>query len=170
MAQLVMRLPTLDSIPSLPVPEGYEVRAFLKGEEASLAQCMSLADGPGWDEERARREITEARFVRKTIVVIHEGEIVATTSAAHHETRFPGVGYIHWVAASPDHQGKKLGSICLIECLKEFKRLGFSESVLETDAFRLPAIRSYLRLGYVPDLTHPPDMQIWAELTHQFSS
>lgn len=166
MAQLVMRLLSLDSIPELPFPQRYEVRAIAPGEEASLAQCMSLADGPGWDEERARREITEAGFVRKTFVVIYEGEVVATTSAAHHEARFPGVGYIHWVAARPDHQGKKLGSICLIECLKEFKRLGFSASVLETDAFRVAAIRSYLRLGYVPDLTPPGDEAIWSELSN----
>jgi mycothiol synthase len=145
-----MRYHDLSVIPSLPVPEGYEVREIHPDEEESLARCMLEADGLGWDTARVKREITEAAFVLKTFVVVFQGEVVATTSAAHSESRFPGIGYIHWVATRPDHQGKKLGSIATIAAMREFVNHGFTEAVLETDAHRIPAVVSYLRIGFRP--------------------
>ena len=158
-----MRFVDLTVIPSIPLPAGYQVREFRPGEEESLARCMAEAEGPGWDVERVKREITEARFVLRTFVVVHDTEVVATASAAHEQKRFPGLGYIHWVATRPDHQGKKLGSIATIAALHEFVNHGFTVSILETDSFRVPAIVSYLRLGYRPTAVDDSHESRWEE-------
>jgi mycothiol synthase len=36
------------------------------------------------------------------------------------------------------------------QMLVDFRARGYRDAVLETDDFRLPAIRTYLRHGYVP--------------------
>ncbi len=158
-----MRLTDLTNLVEIPLAPGYVVREFRVGEEEALAKCMLEADGPGWDAERVKREITEAGFVLKTFVVVFGSEVVATTSAAHHERRFPDIGYIHWVATRPDHQGKKLGSIATLAALEEFVDHGFTESILETDSFRVPAIVSYLRLGFRPTAVDDSHESRWEE-------
>lgn len=170
LSQLPMRFADLTETPSIPLPAGYQVREFSPGEEESLARCMAEAEGPGWDVARVTREITGAGFVLRTFVVVYDNEVVATASAAHEEKRFPGVGYIHWVAARPDHQGKKLGSIATVAAMREFVKQGFTEAVLETDTFRVPAIVSYLRLGYLPTAVEEAHSNRWAEFFDEHPS
>jgi mycothiol synthase len=64
---------------------------------------------------------------------------------------------VHYVAAAPDHAGKKLGYLASLATLYEFVRLKCKMAVLDTDDYRLPAIKTYLNLGFMPyhrDDTH----------------
>jgi mycothiol synthase len=38
------------------------------------------------------------------------------------------------------------------------------QAVLETDDFRLPAVRTYLRLGFVPEPRTPGDARRWSKV------
>jgi len=51
--------------------------------------------------------------------------------------------------------------------LHEFVRQGFTQSVLETDDFRLPAIALYEKLGYVAEFTHPSFEERWAVINKE---
>jgi mycothiol synthase len=46
--------------------------------------------------------------------------------------------------------------------LAHFAAAGLDQAVLETDAFRLPAVRTYLRLGFVPEPRAPGDARRWS--------
>jgi RimJ/RimL family protein N-acetyltransferase len=59
--------------------------------------------------------------------------------------------------ASFDHAGKKLGRVVCAAATARFLRAGYRRIYLKTDDWRLPAIVTYLRLGYVP-LLYAPDM------------
>ena len=41
---------------------------------------------------------------------------------------------------------------------------GLDQAVLETDDFRLPAVRTYLRLGFVPEPRTPGDARRWSKV------
>ena len=61
------------------------------------------------------------------------------------------------VAVSPNHQGKKLGRALTLEALQYFKKKGIQRVTLDTDDFRIQAIKTYRNIGFKPiylDLSH----------------
>jgi len=61
-----------------------------------------------------------------------------------------GKGYIHMVGVHPAYAGMGCGRFVVLEAMKCLKGLGYSECHLTTDDFRLPAIKTYLSLGFEP--------------------
>jgi mycothiol synthase len=85
--------------------------------------------------------------------------VVATALALHNpDTLHPFGGELGWVAADPAHRGKGLGFVVSAAATKRFLDGGYADIYLRTDDFRLPAIKMYLKLGYVPFL-HAEDME-----------
>ena len=74
-----------------------------------------------------------------------------------------------WVAADPDHRGRKLGTLVSGAATRRLVEAGYRRIYLLTDDFRLPAIRIYLALGYTP-LYHAPDMpERWQSVLQQLA-
>jgi mycothiol synthase len=164
--QLQMRRPRLDRLPPLEDPaDGYSIRRATAEDAEGLARTLTLAfpDDP-WDAQRVRRDLTEAPDVDATFVIEHDGMIVATASSRYVPDRFPGSGYVHWVAADPGHSGRALGKMATLRVLHHMRERGRSDAVLETDDARLPAIRTYLNLGFLPEDAHPGDLDRWARI------
>ncbi len=62
--------------------------------------------------------------------------------------------FLHMVGVLPSHGGKGLGFQVSLAALRQMKREGFTQSVLETDDFRIPAIVTYLKLNFQPEIIH----------------
>jgi mycothiol synthase len=150
--QLLMHRQHLDHDPAVPpLPAGYEVRtANGADDERALAGLLTAAFEEEWTVERVRKELTDAPDVLAVYVVTWQGQPVATASSRTAQDKFPGSGYVHWVGAHPGHARRGLGSILMNRLLQDFQERGYRDAVLETDDFRLPAIKSYLRRGYLP--------------------
>lgn len=150
--QLLMRRPHLAGEPVVALPVGYALREATSADDEALAEILTAAfpELDAWTSAIVAERLTAAPDVDAVYVVTHEGTPVATASSRHDHDRFPGTGYVHWVGALPGHTGKQLGSALMDQMLVDFRARGYSDAVLETDDFRLPAIRVYLRHGYVP--------------------
>lgn len=152
--QLQMYRPHVRDEPRIrPLPPGYEVRvARGTADEEALARVMTAAfpEDPSWTVERVRAGLTEAADVLAVYVVTWEGVPVATASSRHDPKLWPETGYVHWVGGLPEHGGKGLGSALMLQLLQDFRDRGYRNAVLETDDFRVPAIKMYLRHGYLP--------------------
>lgn len=160
LSHLVMRRPTLDNLEPIPeLPEGYRLRDANHNDLDALATTLALAfEDDLWSVARVNRTLISASDVSRTFVVDYGGVAVATASAQTKPERFAGAGLLHWVAVHPAHQGKRLGYVVSLAVLREHKRLCRDAAFLSTDDERLPAIRTYLRLGFRPyleDDTHP---------------
>ncbi len=175
MRQLLMRRPHLGDLPQLPdPPPGYALRDFRKDsadDHALIARLLASAFAdPSWSAARAREAFVLDGTVRRTVLAVHSGmpagihgrrdgdTAVATASARLMPEAFPGSGYIHWVATDPAHGGKRLGWLVSLAVLHGFAALGCTDAVLETDDHRLPALKTYLALGFEPwirDESHP---------------
>ena len=162
MSQLHMRRADLQNLPPLELPESYILREYSKGDESGIAALLQTTFGDVWTSERAMEVLIDADDVKTTFVIEHNGEIVATASARLLPQMYPDAGYVHYVAASPNHAGKKLGYIVSLATLHEFVRLGCTSAVLDTDDFRLPAVKTYLNLRFVPHHTDDTHAERWA--------
>lgn len=66
-------------------------------------------------------------------------------------------GRVHMVACKPDFRGHGLGHLMMAKAVTELKERGMETGALVTDDWRIPAIKTYLKAGFVPDLDSEPD-------------
>ncbi|GAB4456712.1 MAG: hypothetical protein OHK0029_15170 [Armatimonadaceae bacterium] len=166
--QLVLRRPDLRDLPdpqSL-LPEGYHLRTRQESDLPRLTALMVRAYPEiEWNEQKVADALIGDQSVKKTFIIEQNGTLIATASARWQPERYPGEGYVHWVASDPEHRGKRLGYIATLAVLHEFAAWDATSAVLHTDDFRVPAIKVYLNLGFVPVLNHPSFPERWQKLT-----
>ena len=66
-----------------------------------------------WSADRARKDLLDAPDVKATFVIEENGTLLATASARYFDERFPGVGYVHWVAVDPAARGRGLFDVVM---------------------------------------------------------
>jgi mycothiol synthase len=114
-----------------------------------------------WDEEStARLFLGDPGVSEEGIFLLHMGgDCVATAT----DKRLPDseVGYLHMVAVAPPYRGRGLGRCISLAALIHMRARGCQQAVLDTDDFRLPAIRTYLSLGFLPDMLEADHAPRW---------
>lgn len=156
----------LDQPPAVRVAQGYHLRTYRPGDEPRFYEVMALAGWPGWDDERLRPWI--ARIPPGSwfmAVYTASDQIVATAMGLHdHSDDHPFGGELGWVAADPAHSGQGLGLAVSAAVTARLLAAGYRNVHLYTEHWRLAAIKSYLKLGYVPFLYAPEMAQRWRAL------
>jgi mycothiol synthase len=159
-----MRRTSLENLPALSIPTPYQLRVAGPEEADTLARLLSEAyEDPNWAREKIFSEFLDNPSVPTTFAIMHGGTAYACASAKRHPD-FDGVGYVHYVAALPKAPVRGLGFQVTLAVLHEFARWGCPGAVLHTDDFRLPAIVTYLRLGFQPDLWHESHPDRWTTI------
>lgn len=159
-----MRRESLEGLTILEVPHGFELRTFCAGDESRWASLMNGAIGE-WNEESATRLfLQEPGVTKEGILFLAAGdECVATaTDKCFAET---GVGYLHMVAVAPPYRGRGLGRCISLAALTHMRSRRCREAVLDTDDFRLRAIRTYLGLGFMPEMLETDHADRWAAIS-----
>jgi mycothiol synthase len=157
MKQLMMeRLPGLVEIPEL--PEGFGLRTYREGDWKGWVDACSDGLGTGgWSEQDFHEKILDMDGIHSEgifFIVDSDGQIVGTATG----WLKPGLGYVHMVGIRTDYRGKGLAKPLNAAVLKYLLEKGCVRIVLDTDDFRIPAIKAYLGLGFVPVL-HDADMR-----------
>ena len=150
--QLRMFLSNLENLPELEVPAGYEIRPFQPGDEGHWASIIDASFGGERTAEHTRREIIDRPEYMPggLFFATYEGKPVGTACAWRQSQEETEIGYVHMVGVVPEHRGHKLGKWLSLRVLLFVKEHGFQCSILDTDEPRLPAIKSYLNLGFLP--------------------
>lgn len=117
-----------------------------------------------WDEESTKELfLAEPGVYQEGIFFLTAGsEYVATATDKHLPE--PDTGYLHMVAVAAGHRGKGLGRWISVGALMHMRDRGCRQAILETDDYRLPAIRTYLRLGFEPDMVEVDHPERWHEI------
>ena len=89
--------------------------------------------------------------VHEEAVLESQGEIVATAMTLHSQTEGPPFeDELGWLAGDPAHGGMGLGRAICAVVIAQFIEEGFREIHLYTEDWRLPTLKTNLKLGYVP--------------------
>lgn len=164
MTQLFMAHPGPLQVRALDIASGFTLRAGTTDDAAGLSVLLEDAFAEPWGEQRVHSALLAADDVVSTWVITTSDAIVGTASERLLPEQYPGAGYVHWVGVLAAARGHRLGQILTQACLNGFADGGQSRAVLETDDFRLPAIRTYLRIGFVPEYRSDAERRAWSEV------
>ncbi len=151
--QLRMVQHDLGNLPRLQCPEGYHIRTYQKGDEAHWALIMDTAFVylGRTAQDTYTNVINQPNFDPNSFCfVVHNDMPIGTACGWHRCIRGKQVGYIDMLAVLPEHTGHKLGKWLTVFLLYYFSTRHVTSVMLDTDDFRLPAIKNYLNLGFVP--------------------
>lgn len=91
-------------------------------------------------------------------LVEEDGKPVATTSILLWENK---VARVHMVAAKPECRGRGVGRLLADIANAAAYESGCEKSTLSTDTFRIPAVKSYLRGGFIPVIIDDEAEERW---------
>jgi len=143
------------------LPPGYILRTWREGDAEGYRALMTAAGFDSWATEDKVPGVLKTALPEGLFFVVHEatGRIAATTVAGHAACdEHPFGGELGWVAVDPAHRGRRLSAATCAAVVRRFRDAGFRRIYLKTDDRRLPALRVYLDLGFVPFL-HGQDME-----------
>jgi len=161
-----MAKPDLDALPGVSLPPGYEVRSYLPGDGRHWRRILaeSFAGDPArYSFDRIMR--SDPAFQPERVFFLTWGVTPVATAGAYYRPHVrTDASMIHYVAVRPAHQGKRLGYWVTLAALRRMVEEGFGAAWLSTDDFRLPAIRTYLNLGFEPWLVHENQRARWRDV------
>ena len=157
-------------MPAAPLPSGYELRPYRAGDEDSWIELINTGEfDAAWDSARFDEYIAGPERTEGSRVVVKEGEILAATFASvHAEPPYPG--RVDFVVSRPEIRGLGLGRAVCVEVVRYLVGKGYSEIILFTDDWRLPAIGLYLSMGFEPQMTREDMPARWANIRAELES
>lgn len=170
MSQLRMIYLVNDSVP-LPDPmpaAGFRLRNTDKNELAAYSDLRVSAGFNAWQEQDyddLAVRLVDGRNGHFVMEELATGKLVAAADAEVLNIELiAGMGTLGWVMSSPDHRGKRLGYSVCAAVMQHLAKHGFRTFQLSTDDFRVPAIKTYLNLGWQPWLYEPDMEERWRAL------
>jgi mycothiol synthase len=151
------------SVPAWDCPRCYSLREIRSGDEKDLAKLLASA-GVGqsaWDDFDTRRMIEYLDASGKwqgTRAIEHQGKLCAVAFATLRLDLRPPWGQLDYVCVHPKHRSQGLSFGVCAAVLQYFRAQGYENASLSTlpilpDDHRLAAIKTYLRLGFLPVMT-----------------
>ena len=101
------------------------------------------------------------------MVVHKESGKIVTTAMALRSDAYPAGGELGWFAGDPAHAGKGLGLAVAAAVTAHFINVGCRNIHLYTEHWRLAALKTYLKLGYIPFLYTPEMPERWRAICAQ---
>lgn len=168
--QLQMTLPLEGARLTMPaLPPGYR---FAPDPLQQRAAWISLLNRSGefliFDETRFEREIQNDLLPEGGALIYYEDTPVACAAACHKAAYAPNATLMY-VVVDAAHRGHQLGTLVSQAAICAAQRAGYPAITLFTDDIRLPAIRTYLKLGFQPQPT-PQTVARWQNILRALQS
>lgn len=171
--QLIMRWENDGEPAKEPVlPEGITVETFPERENA-LNEWLDIVQyglsGGLMGEEYYTKCMTERACYDEKLChfIVKDSKAVATITVICDYEKMEG--YIHMVACKPECRGQGIGTLLNDIAMSVLKKENMKTAYLTTDDFRIPAIKSYLRCGFTPDLSTDEFKERWAKIMEEIS-
>lgn len=157
---------------TLDCPAGYRMREATQADVPEFRTLMASVELGTWNEESLRKTFTDL-LPGTWHVIAHErtGSLVATGMALHRPIAdlYPDGEEVGWIAAHPEHAGHGLGRAVVATTVSRMLDLGAGRIYLQTDDFRLPAVKTYLGLGFLPHLWAADMPERWRNVCEQLN-
>jgi mycothiol synthase len=142
------------------LPEPYTIWEY-SCEADTWIDIIKQSFGEQWSAPQFRRELIESSGYKGDNIFFLSsngftiGTVTAFVAGEDH-------GYLHMLGIVPEFQGRGLGYLLGLKVLHYFKN--YKKVTLMTHSDRLPAIKTYLKLGFVPDYKEYAGQDVWSKI------
>ena len=146
---------------------GYGLRSYCPGDEDAWLAILSTGEFGEWDRTRLELILNSGRAPLPLAGIFFatvDDRPVGTACTFLYRREAEEISELGWVAVLPPHQGHGLGLAVCRAVLGFARGLGHRYSFLLTEDFRLGAIKTYLRLGFQPEMVDASHPERWAAL------
>ncbi len=167
---VLMQRDTLIAVPGYPLPPGFRITAYRRGDDRSWLRIHLAADLYNrFDRATFRRQFgDDAKLLaaRQLFLLAPDGSAIGTVTAW-----FRGAeGRIHWLAIEPSYQGRGLAKPLLEAACHRLAALGHGRAYLTTATNRLAAINLYAGFGFRPVPRNAEERSAWSTLAAHVTS
>ena len=147
--EVIMRRADLKNLPNFDLPDGFTLRAYRNGDDATWWQIHERADPLLAHRSGSHREFFGDDFAalqaRQLFLVSPANEAIGTASAWWDDDE---IGRVHWVAIVPEFQERGLAKPLIARVLQLLREHGHSRAILTTSLQRPRAIALYRSFGF----------------------
>lgn len=156
-------------LPGLAVPEGFRLRT-LSAADCAAYNALRESAGFGAFSEKDFQAYLENNALPGGSFLIEEAGTgrFAASAGAERYLADPSFGVLGWVMCHPDFRGRHLGRAVCLAAMYRLSDAGYRTFTLLTDDFRLPAIRTYLKLGWHPYFSDETMPDRWRAIAARF--
>ncbi|HMR65394.1 MAG TPA: GNAT family N-acetyltransferase [Anaerolineae bacterium] len=159
----------LHDLPGLILPAPYRLRGYRPGDEQAWYDLHLTADHYNLiTPELFQQQFgDDAQFLAdRQFYLVAESDQAIGTGTAWLGQREPWLGWgrVHWLAITPEYQGRKLSEPLLAAVLQRLRDLKYTQVYLTTSSARLPAINLYLKFGFEPYILGQGDLKTWLKI------
>ena len=148
------------------LPAGYQLREFRPGDQTGWVKLLAASGFEEWTVEKFDAYTAEPERLAGSRTVECDGRLVAATFASQRSLD-PRAGALDYVVCHPDHQGRRLGLIVCAAVMDYLADQGYATISLQTDDWRLAAIKTYFNLGFEPVMTRVDMPDRWLKVRQQ---
>ncbi|MDF2723606.1 MAG: hypothetical protein K0Q59_3281 [Paenibacillus sp.] len=157
---VMMIIERLTDLPKITLPQGYRIDSLKPGQEADWEAIIEESFQKPY--VFATSMASEKPYApERVFFVLHEERPVATATAWHLDKYGEETGILHMVGALSGHSGKALGRQVSIAAIERMRDEGRKQVMLNTSVERLPAIKTYLNIGFQPKMVDETHMERW---------
>jgi len=151
--------------PIEPLPDSYAVRPFSDGDQRAWADLLNRNGQLGrWDLQRIEGEREGALLSDGQFFALCQERVVACAGVYDRQRNKQLCWEIGWIASEPELAGMGLGRQVATAAVRHALALPKRPIYLLTDDHRLAALKTYLRMGFIPDLSHSSYLGRWQRI------
>ena len=155
----------LNPLPDDLLPQGCSVRTLTRADMPIWVDLLNRNGELGsWSAERAAMLFDDPTRLTldASVFITLDGDPVGTAQLNPHATdEYAPRHELGWVAADPAYRGRGFGRAACLAVMRLAAAREIDELFLKTDDHRIPAIRTYLRLGFRPWPRDPTSPDRW---------
>lgn len=172
MPQLVMRNNNLTNLPELDLPSEISICSYKDGFEKGWSEIIAKSFGDNQYINAFNRLMkSDIYFKPERVLFLKDSNRLIATASAWFKPKYGAeTGCLHYVGVLPDYQGKHLGYQITLAAMRNLVEDGFKAVTLETDDYRISALKIYLRLGFEPFLVHENQRDRWMLIFNQIDN
>lgn len=155
------------------LPEGFRL---IRCDVEYVEKYCDLRNRAGWgapgytheDFVKAwRKNLLETPLPRGLVVCEEVASGIAVAAATAEICSNPAMAVLGQVMSDPAFRGKGLGRAVCLEAMRVCVEQGFRFLYLDTDDFRLPALKIYLGSGWSPLLSDENAEEVWRKVCQE---
>jgi len=161
----------LDDPPAVEMPQGYGLRTYRPSDAEAYLELMHKAGFDQWDAATLEGALPSV-LPDGLFVIVHDatGALTATAMATHKPAALhPFGGELGWLAGDLAHAGKGLGLAVCCAVIRRYIKAGYTRIYLQTDDWRLGAIKTYLKMGFLPFLFDDTMAPRWKDICEKLT-